>query len=65
MTHPGVGPITGLVYILVIGTTERFPSGKKLGSYTGLIPSEDSSAGQQRLGDRVAAPPFCLLGSHP
>jgi transposase len=50
MTHPGVGPITGLVYILVIGTTERFPSGKKLGSYTGLIPSEDSSAGQQRLG---------------
>src|SRR5271169_2935547 len=50
MTHPGVGPITGLVYILVIGTPERFPSGKKIGSYTGLILSEDSSAGQQRLG---------------
>jgi len=50
MTHPGVGPITGLVYILVIGTPDRFPSGKKIGSYTGLIPSEDSSAGQQRLG---------------
>ena len=32
MTHPGVGPITGLVYILVIGTPERFPSGKKIGS---------------------------------
>jgi transposase len=50
MTHPGVGPITGLVYVLVIGTPDRFPSGKQIGSYTGLIPSEDSSAGHQRLG---------------
>ena len=50
MTHPGVGPITGLAYTLVIGTPERFPCGKKIGSYTGLIPSEDSSAGHQRLG---------------
>jgi transposase len=50
MTHPGVGPITGLAYVLVIGTPERFPCGKKIGSYTGLIPSEDSSAGHQRLG---------------
>src|SRR5713101_5984733 len=50
MTHPGVGPITGLVYVLVIGTPNRFPSGKKIGSYTGLIPCEDSSAGRQRLG---------------
>jgi len=50
MTHPGVGPITGLVYVLVIGTPERVPCGKQIGSYTGLIPSEDSSAGRQRLG---------------
>jgi transposase len=50
MTHPGVGPITGLAYVLVIGTPDRFSCGKKIGSYTGLIPSEDSSAGQQRLG---------------
>jgi transposase len=50
MTHPGVGPITGLVYVLVIGTPERFPCGKQIGSYTGLIPCEDSSAGRQRLG---------------
>jgi transposase len=50
MTHPGVGPITGLVYVLVIGTPDRFPCGKKIGSYLGLIPSEDSSAGKQRLG---------------
>jgi transposase len=50
MTHPGVGPLTGLVYALVTGTPDRFPCGKQLGSYTGLIPSEDSSAGKQRLG---------------
>jgi transposase len=50
MTHPGVGPITGLAYVLVIGTPDRFPCGKQIGSYTGLIPCEDSSAGHQRLG---------------
>ena len=50
MSHPGVGPTTGLVYVLVIGTPDRFPCGKQLGSYTGLIPCEDSSAGRQRLG---------------
>ena len=50
MAHPGVGPITGLAYVLVIGTPERFPSGKQIGSYVGLIPCEDSSAGRQRLG---------------
>jgi transposase len=50
MTHPGVGPITGLAYVLVIGTPERFPSGKQIGSYVGLIPCENSSAARQRLG---------------
>ena len=49
-SHPGVGPITGLAYVLIIGTPDRFPCGKKVGSYTGLIPCEDSSAGRQRLG---------------
>jgi transposase len=50
MRHPGVGSLTGLAYFLVIGTPDRFPCGKMIGSYTGLIPSEDSSAGQERLG---------------
>jgi transposase len=52
MTHPGVGPITGLAYVLIIGTPERFPCGKQIGSYTGLIPCEDSSAGRQWLGHK-------------
>src|SRR5215470_5132331 len=50
MTHPGVGPLTALAYVLIIGTPLRFPCGKQIGSYVGMIPSEDSSAGKQRLG---------------
>jgi transposase len=50
MTHPGVGPITALAYVLVIGTPERFHCGKQIGTYLGMIPSEESSAGKQRLG---------------
>ena len=50
MTHPGVGPITALAYVLIIGTPARFPRGKQIGTYVGMIPSEDSSAGKQRLG---------------
>ena len=50
MTHPGVGPLTALAYVLIIGSPERFGSGKQIGSYLGLIPCEDSSGGRQRLG---------------
>src|ERR1700677_2723191 len=50
MTHPGVGPITALAFVLIIGTPQRFGCGKQIGSYVGLIPAEDSSAGHQRLG---------------
>jgi len=50
MTHPGVGPITALAYVLIIGTPERFDCGKQIGTYLGMIPTEDSSAGKQRLG---------------
>jgi transposase len=50
MTHPGVGPLTALAYVLIIGTPTRFQRGKQIGTYVGMIPSEDSSAGKQRLG---------------
>src|SRR5256712_7433836 len=50
MTHPGVGPLTALAHVLIIGTWERFPRGKQIGNYVGMIPSENSSAGKQRLG---------------
>ena len=50
MTHPGVGPVTALAMVLTLGPVERFGSAKQVGSYFGLIPSEDSSGGRQRLG---------------
>ncbi len=50
MTHPGVGPLTAMAFVLIIGSPERFRCGKQIGSYVGLIPCEDSSAGHQRLG---------------
>ena len=50
MTHPGVGPVTALSVVLTLGPAERFESAKQVGSYFGLIPSEASSGGRQRLG---------------
>ncbi len=50
MTHPGVGPIVALAYVLVIGDWRRFPRGKQVGSYLGLIPEEKSSGDKRRLG---------------
>jgi transposase len=50
MTHPGVGPITALAFVLVIGSPERFSCGKQVGSYLGLIPCEESSSERWRLG---------------
>ena len=50
LTHPGVGPITALAFVLVLGTPDRFGCGKQLASYLGLIPCEDSSADRWRLG---------------
>jgi len=50
MTQPGVGPITALAFVLTLGDVSRFPRGKQVASYLGLIPREYSSGGQQRLG---------------
>ena len=50
MTHPGVGPITALAYVLIIGTPTRFQRGKQIVTCVGMIPCEESSARKQRLG---------------
>jgi transposase len=49
-THPGVGSLTALAFVLIIGTAERFGSGKSIASYLGLVPSEQSSGDRRRLG---------------
>ena len=50
MTHPGVGAITALATDVFLGDPARFADGKAVVSYVGMIPSEYSSAGRQRLG---------------
>jgi len=50
MTHPGVGPLTALAFLLIIGEANRFACGKQIASYLGLVPAEDSSGERRRLG---------------
>ena len=50
MGQKGVGPVTGLAFVLTVGPVERFPNSGRLVSYLGLNPSEDSSGGRQKLG---------------
>ena len=48
-THPGVGALTALAFVLIIGQAERFQCGKQVASYLGLVPLEDSSGNRRRL----------------
>ena len=50
MTHPGVGPVTSLAFVLIVGPVTRFQRSKQLVSYLGLNPQEHSSGGRQKLG---------------
>ena len=50
MTHPGVGPLTALATVLILGEVERFSAVRQVTSYVGLIPAEESSGGRQRFG---------------
>ena len=56
---PGVGPVTSLVYVLVIQHPARFPRGRQVGAYLGLVPKQDQSGGVDRqlriskAGDRM------------
>lgn len=50
MTHPGIGPVISLAFVLTVGPIERFAHSRELVSYLGLNPSEDSSGERRRLG---------------
>lgn len=47
---PGFGTITAFVLVSEIGDVRRFPSGKKLAAYLGLVPSLYQSGKTKRLG---------------
>jgi transposase len=50
MTHPGVGALTALAFVLIIGEAARSECGKQIAAYLGLVPEEDSSGESRRLG---------------
>jgi transposase len=41
----GVGPITALTYLLVVGDPERFGKSRDVGPYFGLVPKREQSGG--------------------
>jgi len=49
-TMPGVGPRTAEAVAAYIDAPERFGSIKSIGTYFGVVPSQDASAGKNRLG---------------
>jgi transposase len=49
-TVPGIGLITATALVALVGSVQRFPSGRHFASYLGLTPKEDSSASRRRLG---------------
>jgi transposase len=46
MTIPGVGELTAYAILAEMGEVERFPSGRALAAYAGLLPLDNSSAGK-------------------
>jgi len=38
MSQPGIGAVTALAFVLTLGDVHRFPRGKQVASYLGLVP---------------------------
>lgn len=49
-TIPGVGIRTAEAMVAWIDRPDRFANNKRIGSYFGLVPCQDTSAGKERLG---------------
>ncbi|HKQ86922.1 MAG TPA: IS110 family transposase, partial [Candidatus Acidoferrales bacterium] len=50
MTHPGVGPLTSLAFVLTLGPVDRFARSREVSGYLGLDPSEGSTGDRRRIG---------------
>lgn len=48
-TVPGIGPVTGAMFVAVVDDIKRFPSGAHLASYLGLTPGEKTTGGKTKL----------------
>lgn len=49
-TVPGIGLLSSTALVAVVGDPSRFPSGRRLASYFGLVPRERSSGPSRHLG---------------
>lgn len=74
-TAPGVGPIVAAAFVSVVDEAGRFRNAHQVESYVGLVPSEDSTGCQRRMGSISKAgnsylrallvqAAWCLLRSH-
>lgn len=43
MKIPGVGPITSLAFVLIVGSPDRFETARDVGPFLGLVPGRDQS----------------------
>ena len=50
MTIPGVGIRTAEAFVAYVDDVRRFRRNGQVGSYPGLVPCQDASAGRERLG---------------
>src|SRR5207247_8131711 len=50
MSHPGIGPLTGLCLVYTLEQVERFANARKVTAYVGFDPVEDSSGERRRIG---------------
>lgn len=49
-TIPGIGPLIASALVAAIGDPHRFRSGRQFAAWLGLVPSQNSSGGKNRLG---------------
>jgi transposase len=50
LTHPGIGLLTALALVHILGPIERFPTSRHVTAYVGLDPVEHSSGERRRIG---------------
>jgi len=62
MTIPGVGLRTAEAVVAYIDCAGRFHSNKSIGRYFGIVPSQDESAGRNRLGHITREGPSTVRG---
>lgn len=62
MTIPGVGIRTAEAVVAYIDCAGRFHSNKSIGRYFGIVPSQDESAGKNRLGHITREGPSIVRG---